>query len=631
MHTWAQYRAAAASVRAAEFGVQAMADVRPRGVLGIVRSRGPLALMLAVADREDRLVWPSADGFAVLEAPSGRRRAVAAGPATSVLRLVDRHWELLVMAGPPIVFLAAAVPAAVLTRQPLAGIVLVLAALVYVSLLLVAGLVTAVGWLVRTFGHRTVPTENLADEARAGTTWMLVLCHAADRRRGPDLLRAASRRVVRLVTHDVEAMAATHGARTTRVVVLEELSCRYRAVTTSYMRSLVEATARDRPYREGDDVVVLRSGGATAEIDARQVASGGFLFWYASGIVIAVLICAVFVADAERSACLDACAGRPASYGEALKFLAQRMLWSDPAGLHPATDRAFLLGWLFSLLTPMLIFVAIVAVRQYQLVVAAATERRRARERRVRMRSRLVILVATAGERNAVVHAVTRATGVAAQPKPLHHHTVFELGTLSEVDVFLAQTEQGSIGVGGSALAAASLIDQLEPTYLVMVGICFGLQGQPMGDVIVARQLKVMDHVKVVDTEPPGAVIEISRGDKPSCSLELLDRFRAAEYDWTGATVEFGLMLSASRLVDSEAERQRLLAAEPEALGGEMEGAGLYAAAAKESVPWIVIKAVSDHGVGKSDEAQALAARYAADFVTHAIRTGLLDPVTARP
>ena len=138
--TWAECRQAVASVRGAEFGSQALASVRPRGVLGIIRSRGPLPLMLAVAAREGRLVWRDVDGFAVLEMPMGTRRPIRPrGLGWALLRLADRHWEFVVMAGPPAVLLPASVGVALLTRQALVPMLIVLAAVAYICVLMLAG------------------------------------------------------------------------------------------------------------------------------------------------------------------------------------------------------------------------------------------------------------------------------------------------------------------------------------------------------------------------------------------------------------------------------------------------------------------------------------------------------------
>lgn len=117
----------------------------------------------------------------------------------------------------------------------------------------------------------------------------------------------------------------------------------------------------------------------------------------------------------------------------------------------------------------------------------------------------------------------------------------------------------------------------------------------------------------------------ILRGDKVTPSGLLLDRLRAAEVDWAGVPVHYGLMLSSSVLINSVSVRDQLVALEPDGRGAEMEGGGVYAAAAKGRTDWILVKAISDWGIRKNDDAHPLAARNAAEFVVDMIRGGALD------
>src|ERR1700730_11035309 len=95
------------AVRRSEFGRQAIATVRPRGVVGFARRRAPLAIMLYLASWEGRLCWQGLDGFAVLEPPTRAGSARAwARPARlghrdgvtglRLLRLLDRRWDTVV-------------------------------------------------------------------------------------------------------------------------------------------------------------------------------------------------------------------------------------------------------------------------------------------------------------------------------------------------------------------------------------------------------------------------------------------------------------------------------------------------------------------------------------------------------
>src|ERR1051326_6899815 len=80
-------------------------------------------------------------------------------------------------------------------------------------------------------------------------------------------------------------------------------------------------------------------------------------------------------------------------------------------------------------------------------------------------------------------------------------------------------------------------------------------------------------------------------------------------------------MLSGNKLVNHINFRNRLLGMEPEAIGGEMEGTGIYSAAYRNNVDWIVVKAICDWADGqKNNTHQQLAAENAARFILHVLQ-----------
>jgi nucleoside phosphorylase len=94
--------------------------------------------------------------------------------------------------------------------------------------------------------------------------------------------------------------------------------------------------------------------------------------------------------------------------------------------------------------------------------------------------------------------------------------------------------------------------------------------------------------------------------------------------------VDFGLILSGEKVLDHTPTVSALLAMEPEAIGGEMEGAGLYVAATQRQLRWGLIKAICDwadgqKGVDKKAR-QAQAARNAAAFALHVLAGGGFAP-----
>lgn len=213
-------------------------------------------------------------------------------------------------------------------------------------------------------------------------------------------------------------------------------------------------------------------------------------------------------------------------------------------------------------------------------------------------------------------------------------NTYLYLGDVRNARVFLVQSEMGSGGSSGSAATISDGIQTLKPKAVIMVGIAFGIDStkQPIGTILVAKQL--LDYeLQRIGSGPNGDAVIRPRGDRPSCSDGLLSRFRSAEFDWKGAKVRFGLILSGDKLVDQQDFRDQLLQLEPEAIGGEMEGAGLYAVAKRQKVDWILVKAICDYADGNKaqdkDKRQQTAARNAARFVFHVLQLGGFARTTA--
>jgi nucleoside phosphorylase len=199
-----------------------------------------------------------------------------------------------------------------------------------------------------------------------------------------------------------------------------------------------------------------------------------------------------------------------------------------------------------------------------------------------------------------------------------------DLGEVSNSRVVLVQSEMGTSGPGGSLLTVSEAIRALEPVAVIMTGIAFGMDpsGQAIGEILVSENLRPYELQRV--GMAAGLPRVILRSDRPHAATALLRRFKAAQYSWAGAKLRFGLVLSGEKLVDNLAFREQLLVLEPEALGGEMEGAGLYAACQDAKVDWILVKAICDWADGQKahDRAarQKLAADNAARFVLHVLQ-----------
>ena len=134
-----------------------------------------------------------------------------------------------------------------------------------------------------------------------------------------------------------------------------------------------------------------------------------------------------------------------------------------------------------------------------------------------------------------------------------------------------------------------------------MVGIAFGVNAkkQSVGEVLISQQLMLYELQRIGTSKDNAKSLVIPRGDRPHASSWLLDRFHNAEAYWDDRfKVSFGLILSGEKLVDNVDFREQLKQFEPEAIGGEMEGAGLYTACQDAKVDWILVKAICDWADG---------------------------------
>jgi nucleoside phosphorylase len=186
----------------------------------------------------------------------------------------------------------------------------------------------------------------------------------------------------------------------------------------------------------------------------------------------------------------------------------------------------------------------------------------------------ILLVTATEVESRAVLKVAEESTGHPSNSLEVGNGTYRDLGMVNGKKVWLVQSEMGAGGLGGAQETVGQAIREVNPEEVIMVGIAFGSNReiQEIGDVLVAKQLHMYEPQR------RGTDRVIPRGDKASASPRLLQRFRNAKLDWQMSNVHFGLVLSGDKLIDDYEFVRELLSHEPEAIGGEMEGAGLYVA-----------------------------------------------------
>ena len=190
--------------------------------------------------------------------------------------------------------------------------------------------------------------------------------------------------------------------------------------------------------------------------------------------------------------------------------------------------------------------------------------------------------------------------------------------------VATVRSGMSSRGSGGASLTVREAIEDLDPAYVIAVGVAFGMTNkQPIGQVLISRQIADYELQRVGTDDGEATVTD--RGARVDAHPRVVGRFLAAELDKHGYNVKFGQIISGDKLIDNAEFRQSLARRFREAIGGEMEGAGIQAAADRAGTQWLVVKAVCDYAAEKGANKarrQAIASGTAARAVVEVIRQG---------
>ncbi|WP_165586869.1 5'-methylthioadenosine/S-adenosylhomocysteine nucleosidase family protein [Mycobacteroides abscessus] len=175
------------------------------------------------------------------------------------------------------------------------------------------------------------------------------------------------------------------------------------------------------------------------------------------------------------------------------------------------------------------------------------------------------------------------------------------------VELFLVQTETGSVGAGSSQATIHDAIDKIRPDLVAAIGVGFGLiDGDDIGGtVLIATHMREYERVRV-GTNKDGGLNLRERGEYRKVDPIELQRLRMVARR-SGVKYEVGEIVSGEKLVDWDPLRKLLKKRFPDAVGGDMELAGIVAACSRKHVTWLFLKAISDKGDGsKKTESTAV-------------------------
>ncbi|WP_452230023.1 SAVED domain-containing protein [Lacinutrix sp. MEBiC02404] len=235
---------------------------------------------------------------------------------------------------------------------------------------------------------------------------------------------------------------------------------------------------------------------------------------------------------------------------------------------------------------------------------------------------KVLLVVATEIEAKELLKQ-SKSYGKKPQPNDSYEKLIiWNLGRINNSELLMVKTgNMGSGGPAGATLTIGDAIKKISPDFVIMPGIAFGLKqnSQEIGTVLTSKQIEPYELMKVKEDN-----IEIKRSDTIPASIHLLSRFENAALQYDG-DIRFGQVLSGEKLVDNKLLVEKFILKYPEAIGGEMEGAGLVSACHREEVDWLLIKGVCDWGYDKNaagidkEKDQELAIRNVCDFLFYTI------------
>ncbi len=250
----------------------------------------------------------------------------------------------------------------------------------------------------------------------------------------------------------------------------------------------------------------------------------------------------------------------------------------------------------------------------------------------------LLMVTATAVERETLHTYLKPIAGHTRIIKiPTGNQTYF-IGTFGKYGVVHVNCDKmGAASPQASLTTTIEAITFCQPNVVLMVGIAFGKGGkQKMGDILVSESVLPYEVQRI------GKIENTSRGESGQACHILLNRVKNLT-DWNYTignrkpNVLPGLLLSGEKLVENADYKKILLDAHPTALGGEMEGFGVYSACRTNSIThWIIVKSICDWGDGNKSNGkkrnQKIAAETSINFCHHLFDTeNGLDDVKLTP
>lgn len=206
-------------------------------------------------------------------------------------------------------------------------------------------------------------------------------------------------------------------------------------------------------------------------------------------------------------------------------------------------------------------------------------------------------------------------------------NNTYNIGKFGAYNAIHVQSDMGAMNRDAVMTTVTNAIRMWSPKAIIMIGVAWGMdnQKQKIGDVLVSKKIVQYESAKIINGN------SIYRGAEPDAGAILVDRFKSC-LDWEHKAIDgfsqkyIGTLLSGEKLLDDKGYRDKLYKQFPEAIGGDMEGAGLATIASANNInEWIVVKGICDWGYGKQTEQKDINQQIAMDAAISLCKTVLCD------
>lgn len=220
------------------------------------------------------------------------------------------------------------------------------------------------------------------------------------------------------------------------------------------------------------------------------------------------------------------------------------------------------------------------------------------------IKSWLLLVTVNDIETKTLAHELTPLDGYIDTFIAYNKNNTYHIGKFGAYNAIHVQSDMGSMNRDAVMTTVANAIRMWSPKAIIMIGVAWGMnnQKQKIGDVLVSKKIIQYESVKIKNGS------NIHRGAEPDAGAILVDRFKSC-LDWEHKAIDgfsqkfIGTLLSGEKLLDDKGYRDKLYKQFPEAIGGDMEGAGLATIASSNNInEWIVVKGICDWGYDKQTE-----------------------------